>query len=66
MAHRAHLGIILDLLEAIETLRGVTRSYSHQSRASYNFSTNGDDVENEFIEDRTPGFSLNPCRSVEI
>ncbi|KAJ4476506.1 hypothetical protein C8J55DRAFT_561922 [Lentinula edodes] len=37
---------------------GRTRSYSHQSRASYNYSTHGDNVENEFIEDRTPGFSL--------
>ncbi|KAJ3860678.1 hypothetical protein EV359DRAFT_85092 [Lentinula novae-zelandiae] len=37
---------------------GRTRSYSHQSQASYNSSTNGDDVENEFIEDRTPGLKI--------
>ncbi|KAJ3916448.1 hypothetical protein F5877DRAFT_69055 [Lentinula edodes] len=64
MAHRAHLGIILDLLEAIETLQGalghiLIRSYFSTSTHPFcKFSTNGDDVENEFIEDRTPGFSL--------
>ncbi|KAJ3891485.1 hypothetical protein GG344DRAFT_65410 [Lentinula edodes] len=64
MAHRAHLGIILDLLEAIETLRGalghiLIRSYfSTSTHPFYKYSTHGDDVENEVIGDRTPGFSL--------